>query len=140
MNKERRSVSFSPPIVGGSSLLVIFAVLCLTTFAILSLTSVKANERLAQRSREAVQEYYAADLQAETILAEIRGGKVPEAVTVEGDLYSYVCKISETQELQVEVRCSGSQWEVLRWMAVSTAKWEENDDSINVWDGEVPAQ
>jgi len=126
--------------VGGSSLLVVFAVLCLTVFALLGFSTVQAHKRLSDTGAEAVSQFYEADLQAETILAEIRGGKVPEAVTVEGDLYSYECKISETQELQVEVRCSGSQWEVLRWMAVSTAKWEENDDSINVWDGEVPAQ
>ena len=40
----------APTVVGGSSLLVIFAVLCLTVFAVLSLTQAQADRRLAQNS------------------------------------------------------------------------------------------
>ena len=36
---ERKRETFSPPAVGGISLLVAFAVLCLTVFALLSLTT-----------------------------------------------------------------------------------------------------
>ena len=64
---ERRD-SF-PPAVGGSSLLVIFAVLCLTVFALLGLATVQANSRLSDASAQTVSGYYAADCQAETILA-----------------------------------------------------------------------
>ena len=42
MNKERR---MRIPLVGGSSLLVIFAVLCLTVFALLGLSAVQAGGR-----------------------------------------------------------------------------------------------
>ena len=42
---ERRD-SF-PPAVGGSSLLVIFAVLCLTVFALLTLSTAAADSRLS---------------------------------------------------------------------------------------------
>ena len=52
---------FSPPAVGGISLLVVFAVLCLTVFALLSLTTVQADVRLADASVQAVEDYYAAD-------------------------------------------------------------------------------
>ena len=45
---------FSPPVVGGSSLLVIFAVLCLTVFALLSLSTVRADVRLSEASAQAV--------------------------------------------------------------------------------------
>ena len=37
--------SFAPPAVGGSCLLVIFAELCLTVFALLSLSTVQAEGR-----------------------------------------------------------------------------------------------
>ena len=40
MNKKER---FSPPAVGGVSLLVVFAVLCLTIFALLGLATVQAS-------------------------------------------------------------------------------------------------
>ena len=61
MKKERMAV----PAIGGSSLLVIFAVLCLTVFALLSVSTVNAHQRLAQNSRESVAGYYRADAQAE---------------------------------------------------------------------------
>jgi hypothetical protein len=55
--------------IGASSLLVVFVVLCLTTFAALSLVSARADRSLAQRSAQASQAYYAADLEAERWLS-----------------------------------------------------------------------
>jgi hypothetical protein len=124
----------SPPAVGGSSLLVIFAVLCLTVFALLGLSTVQADTRLADSSADAVAAYYAADTQAETILAQLRAGALPEGVTVSGDVYAYTCPISSTQDLEVEVRISGADYAVLRWQAVSTADWEP-DLGLDVWSG-----
>ena len=62
--------SETPPAVGGSSLLVIFVVLCLTIFAVLGLSSVQAEGRLSTASADAVYGYYAADSEAEEILAK----------------------------------------------------------------------
>lgn len=128
---ERRS---SSPAVGGSSLLVIFAVLCLTVFALLGLSAVQANGRLSDASTQAVSGYYMADCQAEAILARLRTGEMPEGVTVSDGLYTYQCSISDTQTLVVEVRLDGADWTVLRWQAVSTADWE-SDETLSVWDG-----
>lgn len=125
---------FSPPAVGGSSLLVIFAVLCLTVFALLGLSTVQAGGRLSGASADAVSAYYDADCHAEAILARLRAGELPEGVTRSGDTYFYACPISDTQELRVEVRLEGETWTVLRWQAVSTARWEA-DDTLAVWDG-----
>lgn len=131
---EKRKLSF--PAVGGSSLLVIFAVLCLTVFALLTLSTVQANGRLSDRSAQAVLDYYQADTQAEHILAQLRQGTVPQGVTDEGDgRYSYACPISDTQALDVQVQIIGSEYTVLRWQAVSTTDWE-TDDSLAVWDGQ----
>ena len=60
----RKQDSFSPAAVGGCSLLVIFAVLCLMVFALLSLSSVQAERRLADAATQSVLDYYEADLQA----------------------------------------------------------------------------
>ena len=131
MDKKHR---FSFPAVGGSSLLVIFAVLCLTVFALLGLSTVQAGQRLSNASAEAVESYYQADARAEEILARLRCGEVPEGVTVWDDRYAYECPISETRSLQVEVRLNGEEYTVLRWQAVSTVEWE-TDDNLLVWDG-----
>ena len=126
--------TFSPPAVGGSCLLVIFAVLCLTVFALLSLSTVQANGRLADASVAAVSAYYQADCQAEAVLARLRSGQVPEGVAADGDTYTYTCPISDTQSLEVRVRLEGDSWTVLRWQAVSTVE-REAEDSLDLWSG-----
>ena len=126
--------TFSPPAVGGSCLLVIFAVLCLTVFALLSLSTVQANGRLADASVAAVSAYYQADCQAEAVLARLRSGQVPEGVAADGDTYTYTCPISDTQSLEVRVRLEGDSWTVLQWQAVSTVEWEA-EDSLDLWSG-----
>ncbi len=133
----RKSWNTSPPVVGGSSLLVIFAVLCLTVFALLSLSSVQANGRLGDAAAQAVTDYYRADAQAESILAQLRQGLLPDGVTVEGAVYSYSCPISETQDLTVAVYLTATDYTILRWQSVSTAQWQP-DGGARVWDGQIP--
>ena len=129
--KKRTSL----PMVGGSSLLVIFAVLCLCIFALLSLNTAQAGARLSRRSAEAVSAYYAAETQAEEILARLREGDIPDSVSFSGDICSYTCPISDTQELRVTVRLdNANSYELLQWQTVSTSPWQA-DDSIDVWDG-----
>lgn len=132
MNKERR---MRIPLVGGSSLLVIFAVLCLTVFALLGLSAVQAGGRLSQKMVDSVEAYYEADCMAEELYARLRLGELPAEVMQEGDTYTYVCPVSETNELQVVLYKTGEQWEVIRWNVVSTAAWE-SDVSLDLWDGE----
>ena len=118
--KERVAV----PAVGGSSLLVIFAVLCLTIFALLCLSTVQANARLSDASARAVAGYYRADAQAEEILARLRGGELPEGVICTNGIYAYSCPISDRQVLMVQLRKVGTSWKVLQWQAVSIVEWE----------------
>ena len=122
------------PAAGVSSLLVIFSVLCLVTFALLGMSTVQADKRLVEASRNAVTGYYQADYQAEEIFARLRGGELPENVKVTGELYFYSCPISEKQELQVELQKQGDHWTVLQWQARSLAEY--GDNVIEVWDGE----
>lgn len=128
--KENRS----PALIGASSLLVMFAVLCLTVFALLSLSTAQANARLSEASAQSVKDYYLADCEAEEIFARLRAGEVPEGVSISGDCCSYTCPLSETQKLNVELRRSGNHWTVLRWQTVSTADWTAEDD-LPVWTG-----
>ncbi len=126
----------APPAVGGSSLLVIFVVLCLTAFAMLSLSAVQADGRLSEASADAVRAYYTADCEAEEILAQLRAGVVPEGVTVQGNRYQYECPVSETQTLFAEVEVKDGAYRVLRWQTKATAQWE-TEDRLQVWDGET---
>jgi len=129
-----RKHSFPAPAVGGSTLLVIFAVLCLTVFSLLSLSTVQADIRLADTAAQAVEEYYQANRQAHEILARLRLGEIPDGVTVQGSLFSYQCAISDTQSLFVTVQLEEANYSILRWQAASTADWQP-DDTLPVWDG-----
>lgn len=143
---NRNNSRFSPPAVGGISLLVAFAVLCLTVFALLALATVQADARLAGASAQAVADYYAADCRAQELLARLRCGERPEGVEIldgaDDGAYAarYAVPISDTQELQVEVELteeqagSGGRYRVIRWQAVPSAAWE-GDESLELWDG-----
>ncbi len=124
----------APAAVGGSSLLVIFIVLCLTVFALLSLSSVQADGRLSTASAESVHAYYAADCEAEQILAQLRQGNIPEGVTVSGNRYCYECVVTDTQKLVVETEITGGDYRILRWQTESTLLWQA-DDGLQLWDG-----
>lgn len=124
----------TPAAVGGISLLVIFIVLSLTVFALLSLSSVQADGRLSTASAEAVRAYYAADCEAEEILAQLRQGNIPEEVAVSGNRYCYECVVTDTQKLVVEAEITGGDYRILRWQTESTLLWQE-DDGLQLWDG-----
>ena len=130
MRKQNEHNSF--PGIGGSSLLIIFAVLCLTVFCLLGLSTVKANQRLSDVSIKAISDYYAADCKAEEILTLLRHGETPEGVSVQDGICRYTCTISETQTLVDEYDRNTN--EILRWQAVSTAQWEA-DEHLELWDG-----
>lgn len=130
MNKQE---TFSPPAVGGSSLLVIFAVLCLTVFALLSLSTVQAEMRLADAATDAVTRYYEADLQAEEIFARLRNGEAVYCVTEQDGVYEYRISISQRQMLQVRLQKTDEKWAVLQWQAIALE--EEPDDRMDVWKG-----
>ena len=119
MSTNKKS-SGSIPTVGGSSLLVIFAVLCLTVFALLSMSTVKGDTNLSKKSVKAIEEYYTADSLAEEVLALIRSGNAPSGIKRDGNKYSYECRINSTSVLCVELIADGDDYEVTRWQTVST--------------------
>lgn len=134
--------------IGVSSLLVIFIVLCLTTFAALSLTSANADLKMARRAAQTVSDYYAADSAAVELLARLDeaveaapGRPVLSGVAFEREggalVASYGVPISDGQELRVTVRypgARGARREILQWQSVSTREWQ-GDDTLILWDG-----
>ena len=130
----KQKTEFSLPALGAGSLLCSFGVLCLAVLALLSLTTVRTEERMEAASAEAVAAYYAADLRAEEIFARLRAGELPGEVTRQENRYDYRCPISENQHLQVVLERQEDCWQVLCWQAVA---WEtgEKTDTLPVWQG-----
>ena len=129
----RKQETFSPAAVGGSSLLVIFAVLCLTVFALLSLSSVQAERRLADAATQSVVDYYKADLRAEEIFARLRDGEQIAGIEENDGKYQFEVPISGRQTLAVVLSRQGDTWAVLRWQTVTVE--EALNESLNVWKG-----
>ena len=129
----KKSSSFRAPVIGASSLLIIFAVLCLTMFTLLALSTAKANARLSDASIQAVSNYYEADRQAEIVFAKLRENPhdTPANVSCVDDVYSYDVPISDTQKLIVELQKDEDVWTVLRWQAVSISEPEANMDGTS---------
>lgn len=126
--------TFSPPLSGVCSLLVIFSVLVFSVFMMLTVTTVQADKRLSDTYLEAAEAYYAADLQAEQIFARIRGGETLPQVQQTGNTYHYTCAISETQQLEVTLLLKDGAWQVLRWQAAAVSA-AEAVATLPVWDG-----
>jgi len=148
--------------VGTVSLVMIFAVLCLTVFAILTLSTSTAEKVMAERTASFVSGYYEADTKATKIRASIldfqRNGffdslrnENPDGTAMQsvidgveliversadGIFVSYSCEINEVLDLSVKLRLVGDADVVLGWRTVHTRDWDM-DDGLLVWDGEL---
>lgn len=131
--RRRAKERLSPPALGGTTLLVIFAVLCLVVFSLLSLSTVQAERKLSDASRDAATAYYKADLEAQRVFALLRGGETVDGVKEENGVFSYACKLTEDQKLAVEIQKTEENWQVLRWQCVVSQG--EIDDTLPVWSG-----
>lgn len=140
--------------IGSSSLILIFIVLCLATFGLLSLGNAKGDELLSVRNAAAVKEYYRADGLGEEFLQLVdrtlleAGGSTKEEVKREvlsklGDYYqeekeSFLTDIpmGAGQALRVELQ---ADWQkrtakVQSWKVYIREDYEI-DQSVNVWSG-----
>lgn len=130
----KKQEQFSLPATGGSSLLVIFAVLCLVVFALLSLNTVLAEKRISEASAQAVSDWYAADLRAQEIFAKLRAGEETAGIIRTGENYRYTVPVSGSQTLLVSLRKTEDRWEILSWQAI--AHPPDGDTTLPVWQGQ----
>ena len=152
-NKSTKSIIST----GTTSIVLIFVMLSLLTFAVLSLTSAQANLRLSRLSADRTTEYYAAENAANAVLIQV-GAALDEAyplsdspdafyvlarealdgadddlVIYEDGRLTYEVPLGENQVLAVELELSydplptGRHYTITSWQAVSGYDW--NPDS-----------
>ena len=139
---ERKSSGIN---IGSASIIMVFSVLCLTIFAVLTFITANNEYKLAVKSSDAVKTYYEADTRAVITEGKIReniaNGKTDaiEGVTVndqaDGRHYTYAQTMDDNQELQVELLYAGGELKTLKWELVNVAEWSP-DVGIQLWDGE----
>lgn len=139
-DKKKRfsGISFSNGI-GSSSLLVIFIILCLVSFATLSIVSANADYKLSNKVLDRTTAYYEASNQAEQELAELHqrlaaayADSLSEEEyfqTVGHDTY-YLLPISDLQSLEVKVgilypaKEGDAFYQIRSWQVILTSDFE----------------
>ena len=134
--------------IGGSSILVIFVLLCITTFATLAMVSATASYRLAIQVAQAADDFFAAENIAEEKLAEISGilsranGQSFYAQLADlGALYqdgviTYSVSVNDSLRLDVELHVNGTSLMVHSWVQVAIFDPAEyGGGGITLWPG-----
>ena len=131
--------------IGSATLVMLYAVLCLTIFSVMALVTANQEWKLAQKSADAVTAYYAADSRAAEVYNDLRAacsatldGVEIDGVTLseQNNRLTYEVPVDEMQTLQVELVWSEQTgWEVSSWKVGQTGQWKA-DESLTVWNGE----
>lgn len=134
--------------VGSATIVTVFAVLCMTIFAVLTLLSANSEKRLARAAADSVSAYYAAEARAYRTLAEVAAitprdpaafqAALPETVASEDRDGAVVMTWSEPiDENRLLAVCAVLQDGRIRVEAVrvtDAGTWSP-DTYVNVWDG-----
>lgn len=129
---RKRSAAVGTP--GAGALTVIFAVLCLTVFAILALSTVLADARLSDRLFEDTTEYYEADAEAERTLAALRRGETPAGTEREGTLVRFYCPMTDTRGIAVQAEIEDGVCRNVEKQIVYIGEWN-GTHTLDVWQG-----
>lgn len=132
--------------VGSSSILLIFVILCLISFATLSIVSANADAKLSRRVAERTTAYYEACNQAQADIAALDGTlaaayadslDAEEYFAAIGEQKSYTIPISELQTLSVTLdilypTTPGEPfYRITSWQVVSdSSQLNENEGSV----------
>ncbi len=148
-NKKRRAVTG----IGVSSLIIIFVVLAVSIFSLLTLLTVRQDLKSAELSVKAQEAYYAADTIVTEKLAVLNSLLSDEEITdtaaaadeagFESEItgrgevtFSLKQKIDDSGDILVKAVYSGGTLTVTRYSVISS-QYYVNNDSLPVWDGET---
>jgi len=133
--------------VGSASIVLVFAVLCLTVFTLITFIVAGNDRTLVDSEARLVIGFYEADARAEQIVAEIlAAGEIPESVNgveigtfwdfeLDADIVYFSSKVSDQRSLFVRLALQEGSFDILSWRMNDTDEWEF-DDKLNVWPGE----
>lgn len=133
--------------IGLSSILLIFVVLCMVSFGVLSIVSANADRKLSQKVLTRSLSYYEACNQAEEMLCEVDSVLHQAFISVkDSDSYnlftasiphSYSYPISDSQELQVVLdfpypdSSNTPLYEIVSWKIITTQEMDY-DEQLHV--------
>ena len=120
---------------GAVSLVMIFCVMCLAVFSVLTLATADRESGLSKMTAQNAEEYYRADYDATVIVACLRNGiNLDVEIDWDGDTASFLLPIGDSLGLDVAVSLKDGGCEILRWRTVYTGSWEP-DPFLDLWVG-----
>lgn len=119
----------SPAGVGVITLFTVLILLCLFTFAMLTFSSARADERLSRINADTVSAYYAADAQGAALAAGFAAG-------TEAELERTI-PMTDTQSLYIHlIRNADGSVTALAWKTVTAERADDGEDPLlPVWEG-----
>ena len=124
---------------GAVSLVMIFCVMCLAVFAVLTLATADRESKLSEVTARNAAEYYQADYNATIIAASLKKGSPIPAdldadITWDGDTASFLLPVGDSLGLDVALSVHDGECEILRWRTVYIGDWEP-DLFPDLWEG-----
>lgn len=145
-NRERRRAKSPGFNVGSASMIMVFAVLCLTIFAVLSLVTANSDLRLSRSAAKSIEDYYDAEYHAETKVLEVseklKSGYEPSEIDgVEAErrgaetVIRFLQKVDGNRDLSVALKYGADKkLSVSEWKLLPGGDWNP-DGGIDVWQG-----
>jgi len=137
--------------LGSATIVLVFAVLCLSIFTVISFMPALIEQNLITTEVELVEAYFEADVLAERVVAEILDevlafNGTPEYVMGIGissfmnfDTFEYIIyfqvPVADTHLLYIELSVLGDEYQILKWRLYNIIDWVP-DDSLPVWQGD----
>jgi len=132
--------------LGSASIVLVFAVLCLSIFATIAYVSALTDETLITAEVQLVSAYYRADTLAEQILEVILSAQlIPDNINgieitsywdweLMAEIVSFALPILDTHVLCISVAINSGSYDILTWRMRDITNWQ-TDDRLHVWQG-----
>lgn len=120
--------------IGTVSLILVFSVLALVVFALLSFVSASGNWRMAEKMAERMNQYYAAEVQAAELTAQaletadfLADQEKARETDPKEKVQSWQIPVGETQYLAVTIKVlpKENKWKIVQWNLEQTELTEE---------------
>lgn len=113
--------------IGTTSLVLVFVVLALVTFSLLSYTSARAQWKMAEKMAERMTQYYEGEQLAAKKIEQILA-----ADTGTGEIVEFQIPIGEKQQLQVKMQAPGEEnkknWKIFQWQLKPNGEEQEQQN------------
>ena len=132
--------------VGSASIVLVFAVLCLTVFSLITFVVASNERRLVENEAVLVTGFFEADALAESIVAEIlMADEIPQEVQgVEvhtqtdfdsgAEIITFSSPIDERIAILVRLAIYYDRYDIISWRLYNTDEWVY-DGGLNIWTG-----